>query len=234
VFVPLHDHNPLNVIRFQAVTISIIAVNVLIFLATHYQWSGHDELETVLIYGVVPADLIQGQNVYQMPVPLAEEVTLVTYMFVHAGWMHLIGNMLFLWVFGDNVEDALGHIRFLVFYLLCGIAAGLAHTLVDTASQSPLVGASGAIGGVLGAYLVLYPKARIWVLVLLRIPVRLPAIWVLGAWIVFQFFSLGTVTEGEEQTAWWAHIGGFIAGVVLVFPLRKHDVTHEASPGTDR
>jgi membrane associated rhomboid family serine protease len=227
VFVPLHDSNPLNVIRFQAVTISIIVANVLIFVAAHYQLFGREEIETVLIFGVVPADLILGQDTYQLPAPGMEEATLVTYMFMHAGWMHLIGNMVFLWVFGDNVEDALGHVRFLIFYLLCGIAAGLAHTLVDTSSQAPLVGASGAIGGVLGAYLVLYPKARIWVLVMLRIPVRLPAIWVLGGWIALQFFSLGSVIDDTEAVAWWAHIGGFVAGVLLVFPFRKHEVSHE-------
>jgi membrane associated rhomboid family serine protease len=227
VFVPLHDANPLNVIRFQAVTMSLIAVNVVVFLAAHYQLFGRDEVETVLIYGVIPGDLIGGGNVYSLPVPVMEEFTLVTYMFMHAGWLHLLGNMVFLWVFGDNVEDALGHVRFLLFYLLCGIAAGLAHTLVDTASQMPLVGASGAIGGVLGAYLVLYPRARIWVLLFLRIPMRLPAIWVLGGWIALQFLSLGSTVEEGEAIAWWAHIGGFAAGVALVFPLRKHEVSHE-------
>lgn len=227
MFVPLHDANPLKVIRFQAVTMSLIAVNVAVFLAARYELFGRDEVETVLIYGVIPADLIGGGNVYSLPVPVMEELTLVTYMFMHAGWLHLLGNMVFLWVFGDNVEDALGHVRFLLFYLLCGVAAGLAHTLVDTASQMPLVGASGAIGGVLGAYLVLYPRARVWVLLFLRIPVRLPAIWVLGGWIVLQLVSLGGTSDDAQATAWWAHIGGFAAGALLVFPLRKHAVSHE-------
>jgi membrane associated rhomboid family serine protease len=227
VFVPLHDTNPLNMIRFQVVTVSLMVINIALYTVTYFELLGGSEAETIYTYGVIPAELIGGTNKYDLAVPLMEEFTLGTYMFLHAGWMHLLGNMLFLWVFGDNVEDALGHTRFLLFFILCGIASALAHTFIDTGSEIPLVGASGAIAGVLGAYIVLYPRARVWVLLLLRIPVRLPAIWVLGAWIAFQFVSLSLIADESQPVAWWAHIGGFAAGLLLVYPMRKHDVSLE-------
>ncbi len=224
VFVPLHDSNPLVVIQFQIVTVTLIVINVAVFLAFHFEIFNQREIVEILTYGVIPAEIVDGGNVYKLPVPVAEELTLVSYMFLHGGWMHLIGNMLFLWVFGDNVEDSMGHLRFLVFYLLCGVAAALAHIYWSPSSETPLVGASGAIAGVLGAYLVLHPKAQVWVLLFMRIPVRLPAMWVLAGWIGFQIFSAyatGSAVEGGESVAWWAHIGGFIAGVLLVFVFRS-------------
>lgn len=143
-------------------------------------------------------------------------------MFLHAGWMHLIGNMLFLWVFGDNVEDAMGHVRFLVFYLAAGVAGGLAHMLSVPDSTIPLVGASGAIAGVVAAYLILHPRVKLWVLVLGRIPLKISAMWALGAWAAFQVIML--LVASDHTTAWWAHIGGFVAGAALVPFMRKPGV----------
>jgi membrane associated rhomboid family serine protease len=145
-------------------------------------------------------------------------------MFLHGGFMHLIGNMLFLWVLGDNVEDALGHRRFVVFYLVCGLIAALTHAVTDTASHIPMIGASGAISGVIGAYLMVHPKARIKTLVGYFI-LSLPAWVVLGFWIGFQFFSTAMAAGGAGGgVAWWAHIGGFFAGVALIIPMRRKGV----------
>jgi membrane associated rhomboid family serine protease len=144
-------------------------------------------------------------------------------MFLHGGWMHLIGNMLYLWIFGDNIEDRLGHVKYVIFYFLAGFAATLAHGFANTASPIPSIGASGAIAGVLGAYLILFPHARVLTLIPLGFYTQmreLPALLVLGLWFVLQFFSgvadLGARSEQTSGVAWWAHIGGFVAGVILI------------------
>jgi membrane associated rhomboid family serine protease len=145
--------------------------------------------------------------------------TLVTSMFMHGGWGHLLGNMLYLWIFGNNIEDRLGHGRFILFYLLCGLAAAFAQALPDTASQVPMVGASGAISGVLGAYLLLFPHARILVLIPIGFypyTVRLPALAVLGLWFLLQLISSMATAPGEGGVAFGAHIGGFVAGLALL------------------
>lgn len=221
MFIPLHDNNPLNVIRFQVVTVGLLVTNIAIFLWVHFEVSGQREIVSVLSFGVIPVELISNKTTAYPSTPMFEGLTLFTYMFFHAGWMHLIGNMLFLWVFADNVEDSMGHWRFLVFYLACGIAAGLVHAVMSGGSAAPLVGASGAVAGVLGAYLVLYPKARVWVLILFRIPLRIPAYWALGGWIALQFFEV-YMSSDDSNVAWWAHIGGFATGILLVFVIRKH------------
>jgi len=222
VFVPLHDDTPLKVIRFQFVTITIIAGNILIFLMT-----GVFQSETMLAgvatsFGVVPSDLTTAfsQNIPYSPIP--EPLTFLTYMFLHAGWLHLISNMLFLWVFADNIEDAFGYFAFVLFYLLCGIAGALAHVLMSPASTAPLIGASAAVSGVIGAYMLLYPRARVWILLFFRIPLRISAIWVLGGWFLLQIFSVLTTDQSAEvEVAWWAHIGGFVAGLAITFLLRS-------------
>jgi membrane associated rhomboid family serine protease len=155
-------------------------------------------------------------------VVVPEELTYITYAFLHADIFHLGGNMLFLWVFGDNVEDALGHIKFLIFYLLCAMAGALLHGLIAPDSQIPLIGASGAVAGVVAAYLILHPRVKIWILAFGRIPLRIPAYIALALWILFQFamFAFG----GDEQVSFAAHIGGIVAGAVLVLLLRSRDV----------
>jgi membrane associated rhomboid family serine protease len=222
MFVPLHDNTPLQVIRFQYVTGALIIINVVIFLLT----GAFDSEETLWAiatgYGIVPVELISVVDPGTAYNPIPEPLTLITYQFLHGGWWHLIANMAFLWVFADNIEDAFGHFGFLIFYLLCGIAAGMLHTLVDPHSGAPLIGASGAVSGVLASYMLLYPRARVWILLFLRIPLPIPAVWALGGWFALQLVSaLISPTEESIQVGWWAHVGGFLAGLILTLVLRS-------------
>ncbi|TMJ38584.1 MAG: rhomboid family intramembrane serine protease [Alphaproteobacteria bacterium] len=221
MFVPLHDNTPLQVIRFQYVTGALIIVNVVLFLLT----GAFDSEETLWAiasgYGIVPAELINVVDPGTAYNPIPEPLTLITYQFLHGGWWHLIANMAFLWVFADNVEDAFGHAGFLIFYLLCGIAAGMLHTLMQPQSGAPLIGASGAVSGVLASYMLLYPRARVWILLFMRIPLPIPAIWALGGWFGLQLVSAFTSTEDSNLVALWAHIGGFLTGLILTFVLRS-------------
>lgn len=221
MFVPLGDDNPLQRIRFQYVTTALIATNVLVFLL---QLVAVRSPEVLGSFAIVPGELFAaGAGLVphaQDAVPVPERLTLLTYMFLHGDWIHLIGNMLFLWVFGDNVEDAMGHLRFLVFYLVCGVFAGLTHALMMPGSPDALIGASGAVSGVISAYLMLHPRVRVWVLALKFIPLRISAALALGLWIVFQVVMLFVPQIPGAATAWWAHIGGLVAGAVLI-PLMK-------------
>jgi len=188
------------------VTYGMIALNVIFFFI---EMSGGEPF--IIRWSVVPRELVNN--------PGEEFITIFTSMFMHAGWAHLIGNMLYLWIFGDNIEDHIGHVKFLVFYLICGIAATFAQVAVNSASGIPNLGASGAISGVLGAYLVMFPNGRVNVLMGRGI-VQLPALVVLGLWIALQLFlgfgSLSSPTEGGG-VAYMAHIGGFVTGLVLAF-----------------
>ncbi len=173
-------------------------------------------------YGLVPSELLAGED---LPPTTHVSIgwTLLTSMFLHAGLLHVLGNMLYLWIFGDNVEDAMGPIRYLIFYLLCGLVAAFAQILADPASSIPMVGASGAIAGVLGAYLVLYPHARVMTLVPLFFFLRLvvvPASFLLGFWFVYQLIASAAATGSSGGVAFFAHIGGFVAGLFLVTPFR--------------
>jgi membrane associated rhomboid family serine protease len=222
VFVPLHDDTPLRVIRFQLVTFIIIAANIVLFLVTAAFQADQVIAAVATGYGVVPVDLTDpATRVGSGFQPVAEPVTFLTYMFLHGSWMHLISNMLFLWVFGDNVEDAFGHVGFALFYLLCGIAAALTHVLFNLGSNMPMIGASGAVSGVMAAYLLLYPRARVWVLILLRLPLRISALWALGGWLAFQLINVVLSAGKATEVAFWAHIGGFAAGLILTYLLRS-------------
>ncbi len=218
VFLPLKDDNPLKVISFQYATLMLIAINVFVFI-----WQDSlVEAELVRIAmsaGVIPTSLLGNVKLPAEFALLPPEVTLLTYMFLHGDWWHLAGNMLFLWVFGDNVEDAMGFFRFLLFYLICGVIAGLAHSYANPGSEGPLIGASGSIGGVVAAYVILYPRVKMWTLAFGRIPLKVPAYLAIGAWFAFQIFSVWM--QDNSDTAWWAHIGGFLAGVVLVFVFKR-------------
>lgn len=204
--IPLRDSVPSH--STATVTGSLIAVNVLVFL---YQvWL--DPVSTnefIFRYGVVPDRL--------------NPITLFTSMFLHGGWLHLIGNMWFLWIYGDNVEDVLGHGKFLMFYLACGLAAALMHVFFNSFSRIPTVGASGAIAGVMGAYLLKFPHARIVTLVFIFVfitTIEIPAALILVYWLVIQLFSgigsIGYADATQGGVAWWAHIGGFVAGMILI------------------
>lgn len=220
MFVPLHDDTPLRVIRFQWMTGGLILSNILAFIFTHYMVGGDAELAALYFYGVIPVELID-KAVPPNPTPIPELLTLLTYQFLHAGWLHLIANLLFLWVFADNVEDAFGPLPFLFFYLACGIGAGLVHAWLAPNSDAPLVGASGAVGGVMAAYMLLYPRARVWILLFMRLPLRIPAAYVLGGWLVLQFFMLFLAPTEQVMVAWWAHIGGFATGFLLTLLFRS-------------
>src|SRR5918996_2339455 len=228
---PYRDENPS--ILSPAVTVGIIVLNVLAWVFV--QGAGFDELamaNSVCNLGIVPGELL-GTVPPGTSVPLYRELacvvdpepsyaTLVTSMFMHGGWFHLIGNMMFLWVFGNNIEDAMGHGRFMAFYLICGLAAAAAQTLVDPESAVPMGGASGGIRGVLGGYLLLYPRVRVHTFIFLGFfmtSVALPAYILLGYWALLQFLGglpalLGAAAGGG--VAFWAHLGGFGAGLVLI------------------
>lgn len=217
MFIPLYDSNPKHRIPFQYVTVAFIAMCVATFL-WQQSLGPREAQEAIYALGAIPA-VIFGEA--ELPPDLAivpSHLTLVTSMFMHGGWMHLIGNMVFLWVLGDNIEDSMGHMRFIAFYIICGIAAAFCHMVVDTGSVIPMVGASGAISGVIGAYLLLHPKAKIHVLISYFV-VALPAWIVLGGWIGLQFVNV--LMGGGGGIAWWAHIGGAVAGAFLI-PFFKH------------
>ncbi len=209
--IPLRDVIPSRSTPY--VTVTIIVLNTIAWI---YELAmPRQELEVFLqIFGVVPAAFIPS--------------TLVTSMFLHGGWSHVIGNMLYLWIFGDNVEDRMGHGRFVVFYLLCGFVAAFGQIVMDPGSTVPMIGASGAIAGVMGAYFVLYPHSRVLTLIPFIIffdIVEIPAIFLLGFWFVMQLFSAGaiavTANTGGGGVAFMAHVAGFVMGVVGVFVFRR-------------
>lgn len=221
MFIPLSDTNPLREIKLQYVTIGLVLTNVVVFLL---QLS---PLPPTIVssFGVIPVELLGSEAVGELsPLPtstgdLPEWATLFTYMFLHADFFHLLGNMLFLWVFGDNVEDAMGHFNFLVFYLLCGVGAGLAHAGMMPGSQATLIGASGAVAGVIAAYLLMHPNVRVYVLAFKVLPMEVTALVVLGVWVVTQIVMVMMPETGP--VAWWAHIGGLVMGAILVLFMRK-------------
>jgi membrane associated rhomboid family serine protease len=232
MFVPIRDENRLRSISFQYVTLGIIAVNVAVFLGLQLpdllQSDLCGQMQFAKLFGVVPIELAGTQTTIDGCAPsgafsIPEPLTLITYQFLHGDVLHLIGNMLFLWVFGDNVEDALGHVKFLIFYLVCGIAGALAHVLLTAEPSAPLIGASASIAGVVGAYLMLHPNVNVWVLVLRIIPLKLRAVWILGAWVAMNlaFAVAPMLAGGDPLVAWWAHVGGIVAGVLLVLVMRR-------------
>jgi len=222
--IPLHDDNP-TVLR-PVVTVTVIVVCVVVFL-WQQGLSPHGELAITFVYGMVPGLLFGGADLPPGLQGIPPALTLVTSMFLHGGWMHLIGNMLYLWVFGNNVEDSMGHGRFVVFYALTGAIAALGHALTMPDSVVPMIGASGAVSGILGAYLMLYPKARIlvvfWFFVFFK-TWRIPASWVLGTWIGFQILNYALAPQAEAGVAFMAHIAGFIAGMALIPLFKKRHI----------
>ncbi len=226
VLVPIHDENPLKRISFQYVTVALIAINVLIYVLFQSGLAFSLGRQAYAL-AIIPAELLGPAksgtlSLGPVAIPIPEMVTPLTYMFLHGNWVHLMGNMLFLWVFGDNVEDAMGHGRFLIFFLISGVVAGLTHSFFAPGSPIPLIGASGAVAGVIAAYLMLHPRVWVWTLAFRFIPLRVPAVFVLGFWVVMQVVSL--VLAKDSQVAWWAHIGGLMAGAILVLFLRRREV----------
>ncbi|MFQ5738659.1 MAG: rhomboid family intramembrane serine protease [Acidobacteriota bacterium] len=217
--IPFRDNIPSR--RYPLVTVAIIMANVAAFF---YELSlGSDTIDSFIqLNGVIPAKL---ELALRAPIAVFSDTgrTMLWSMFLHGGWFHLIGNMWYLWIFGDNVEDRMGHFRFLGFYLLCGFIASAVHIAFNLDSRIPSIGASGAVAGVLGAYMISYPFARVLTLVPLFLiwPVlELPALFVLGFWFLVQFLNGAASLTAASQTAggvaWWAHIGGFVAGILLL------------------
>jgi membrane associated rhomboid family serine protease len=218
--IPIRAEQPTR--RKPVVTLSIIAANVAVLV---YQTTlGQDGADAfVMNYGAIPEVIVS--DFHALPSLPQSWITLITSMFIHGGLLHLAGNMLYLWIFGNSIEDYLGRFRYLLFYLFCGVAAALTHTAVFPDSMVPMIGASGAISGVLGAYLITFPKTRvvvlIWFLLFLRF-VRIPAILVLGLWFLLQVQGgFGSLAGQQEGIAFFAHIGGFVSGILLVLLFRR-------------
>jgi len=219
VFLPLYDGVPLAYLKAPLVTRALIGACAGAWLLTGLGLLPVSENRIVAGLGVIPAVLF-GTAALPQGLPLVPEpITLVTSLFLHGSFLHLAGNMLFLWVFGDNVEDGMGHARFLVFFLLCGIAACLAHCLMNPLSTAPLIGASGAIAGVVAAYLILYPRVKVWALYFGRLPLQVPAMYAIGFWILLQVGS--AFLSGDQDVGWFAHLGGLAAGAALTPMLRR-------------
>jgi membrane associated rhomboid family serine protease len=213
---PISDDNPRE--QTPIVTWTIIALCVLVFL---WQVALGQEQGQIAIYqyGMIPARIFGDADLKSELVAIPAWTTVLTSMFMHGGWLHLGLNMLFLWIFGDNVEEEMGHFRYLVFYVACGVAAAMAQALVSPGSTVPMVGASGAISGVLGAYALLHPHATVRVLIVLGLFVTIahvPAVFVLGLWFLTQIGSAVLSAANQPGVAFWAHIGGFVAGMALV------------------
>ncbi len=220
--IPIKDINPTE--RFAVVTAFIIAVNIAVFLFELFLAPGARDA-FVAVFALVPRRLFAHAQTAPDVLPVG--VTMLTSMFVHGGILHIAGNMLYLWIFGNNIEDAMGRMRFIVFYFLCGVMAAYSHALANASSLTPMIGASGAISGVLGAYLMLYPRARVLTLVAFGFYIRtvqLPAMFVLGFWFVLQFFSAALSTRTGEGVAWYAHVGGFMAGMMLIGLFKRKNV----------
>ena len=221
MFIPLHDANSLKHIRLQYVTVGMIVANVIVFLITTV--GGDDATQAAVIgLGYIPSVAFDHAELPPEFVLIPESATYVSYAFLHADFWHIAGNMLFLWVFGDNVEDAMGHVRFFFFFLICAAAGALFHGMMAPQSDSPLIGASGAVAGVVAAYLLLHPRVKVWILAFGRIPLRIPAWVALIAWIGFQIVMF--TLAGDEEISWAAHIGGIVAGALLILLFRRRGV----------
>lgn len=211
--IPLSDENPHR--NFPLITLLAIGINVAVFFFTFISASVPPDI-VFNEYGLVPYALVRA--------PVTYYPNIYSSMFLHTGFLHLAGNMLYLWIFGNNIEDILGKFRFILFYLVCGTIAALGHVATDFNSVIPMVGASGAVSGILGAYLVLFPFARIKTLVFLFVFVtiiRVPALFLLGLWILMQIANGMAQAGGGAGVAWFAHIGGFVAGMLLILPFRR-------------
>jgi membrane associated rhomboid family serine protease len=242
---PIRDENPR--VHPPIATVVLISLNVATWVLLQGLGSEVTLARSICVYGLVPGDLLHsapigtqvdmGSGLLCVLDGQSNWSTIFSSMFMHGGWLHLLGNMWFLWIFGDNVEDAMGHVRFLAFYLLCGLAAAGAQIYVDSTSTMPMVGASGAIGGVMGAYALLYPRAHVHMFVFLGFymtTIAVPAIYMLGYWFLLQLLS-GLPRLGGESlggVAFWAHVGGFVAGLAFVMPFKRADrlVARETVP----
>ena len=220
--IPLKDDNPTSTYPF--VTVGLIVINILVYF---YEISLGPYFEPFLdLYGAKPLFVLSMSAPPEYPAPY---ITIFTSMFLHGGFFHVAGNMLYLWIFGNNIEDSMGHIKFIIFYLLCGIVAVYTFSIINSRSTIPMIGASGAVSGVLGAYIILFPRAKVLTIVPFGFymqMIKVPAIFVLGFWIIIQIIN-GMLSGGTKGgVAWFAHIGGFIAGIVLIGLFKKRNRFH--------
>jgi membrane associated rhomboid family serine protease len=217
MFVPLHDGVPLLNMKTPVMTRVLVAACIIAYPLTFYGPIGADWV--IGGFGLIPA-VFFGTEALPDGLPFVPLwMTLATSIFLHGSLIHLLGNMLFLWVFGDNVEDAMGHVRFLIFFLACGSVAALVHAFVDPESGRPLIGASGGVSGIVAAYVILYPRVRLWALFLNGIPLKLPAVVAIGFWFLLQVAS--ALFGGDDAIGWFAHLGGFVAGAILIPVMRR-------------
>lgn len=211
--IPYKDDNPTH--TFPFVTIGIIALNILIFFSQVLSEGGLES--SVFKYGAIPHNVLT----FETDQPINPVLSIFSAMFMHGGLFHLAGNMLYLWIFGNNIEDRLGHLRFSVFYLFCGVVSAYAYAITEPHSLIPMIGASGAVSGILGAYLLLFPRATVYSIVFLGFfitTVKIPALLVIGFWAIIQFVNglIRTGISGKGGVAWFAHIGGFLAGLITI------------------
>lgn len=235
MLIPLYDHNPVD--KLPIVTYVIIGLNVLVWLVIQHAGFGEGYQHSLCNLALIPGDLLnnsefagsQMRNGYVCFFGEPHNIeTLITHMFMHGGWLHLIGNMWFLWIFGDNIENALGKVKFTLFYLLCGVVAAGFQIVSDMHSLIPMVGASGAVSGVMGAYILLHPRARIKSLLFFVIfvtVIEVPAVIILGMYIATQVFSIVMLADGP--VAFWAHVGGFACGALVIKLLKPKETTFE-------
>ena len=213
-FFPLSDENPT---KKKPLCNWIILFFCIIIYVYQQNLDYHQEQKLILSFGMIPSVIFKIKELPDELIKIPSYMSLVSSMFLHGGWMHLIGNMAYLYIFGDNIEDVMGKVRFLIFYSLCGIFAALAQAFVNIHSDIPMIGASGAVSGILGAYLILYPQKKIrvffWFIIFFK-TFKIPAMFVIGGWILIQFFSLNN--SENSNVAYAAHIGGFIAGLALI------------------
>jgi membrane associated rhomboid family serine protease len=212
--IPISDDNPTR--TAPVMTVLLILANVAVFV---WELSLGKHLDAALgVYGFTPVELLRQAHAPALDAGIPVIATIFISMFLHGSILHIAGNMLYLWIFGNNIEDATGHVRFVVFYLLSGLAAALTMAYMDPTSNVPMVGASGAISGILASYMLLYPRARVTVIIPLGIifwPFRINAVWVVGIWFLMQLFFAAITAPNQPGVAWWAHVGGFAAGIVL-------------------
>lgn len=221
MFLPLHDNVPLRHVREPFANWLLLGANLTLYAAIASGYLGNNQ-QIDMSFGIIPSVLLNRADLTGAILQMSPKWTLLTSLFVHYSFWHLAGNMLFLYVFGDNIEDAMGPWRYLAFYLVCGISAGLFYAWWEPDSDAPLIGASGAIAGIVGAYLVLYPRVHVLGLVFNWLPLSIPAWLCLGFWMLFQ---LGEAVLGRgDEVGWWAHVGGILAGVVLIGLFKYRDV----------
>lgn len=237
---PIRDENP--TMRTPVATMAIIGLNIIVWIFIQGAGSELPLVKSLCLYSLIPGDLFNTVPP-GATLTMSEDLicvlddrggisTLVTHAFMHGSWFHILSNLWFLWIFGDNVEDAMGVVRFVFFYFLCMLAAAFTQIMVDPTAMTPMVGASGAIGGVMGAYARLYPRAYVHTLIPIGFIITtaaIPAIYMLGYWFFIQFISGIPAIGGQAQVAFWAHIGGFVAGVILIGPMHRRDYLEEHS-----